>query len=426
MPRLLLALASIQNGATSFSPAKRLAPLPKVYQSSHLNTPTKLMSSTGVSVANDSVGASNQQISEKISKLKRVLEQEYISFFNPMVDAWYAEDVTFDDPMTSLSGVNSYRNNVDMLAGRTLMGKMLFDGAGINLHSVTGGEVVEGINGQVEISDIVTRWTLRVTAKVLPWKPEAVFSGISVYTVQPGGKQGVSIVAQTDYWDSINIKPMTSSLMPQEQYQKVPKSVAINDFLSQLKPEGFRAVAAAPELPYLLLRRGNGYELRRYPGFVGILTPYQRRDYGFGSLGAFAKGMNPLAPSIMKVWNDDNDGKDKVMMWPLEFTLPGQGSAAPSPPALAVEKAGEGQWKSISLSTRSESVIAVRSFEDAAMGPVVRNSDRELRELLKRDGLVPTEESSEYVVFAQYDAVHSMGKRRSEVWIELKDGGHPF
>jgi len=237
---------------------------------------------------------------------------------------------------------------------------------------------------------------------------------------------GVSIIAQTDYWDSINIKPMTSSLMPQQQYQKVPKTVAINDFLSQLKPEGFRAAAAAPELPYLLLRRGDGYELRRYPGFVGIQTPYQRRDYGFGSLGAFAKGMNPLAPSIMKVWNDDNDGKDKFMTWPLEFALPGQGSAAPSPPALAVEKAGEGQWKSISLSSRSESVIAVRSFEDAAMGPVVRNSDRELRELLKRDGLVPTDESSAYVVFAQYDAVHSMGKRRSEVWVELKDGGHPF
>jgi hypothetical protein len=237
---------------------------------------------------------------------------------------------------------------------------------------------------------------------------------------------GVSIIGQTDYWDSINIKPMTSSLLPQLQYQKVPKSVAINDFLSQLKPDGFRAAAAAPELPYLLLRRGDGYEIRKYPGFVGIETPYQRRDYGFGSLGAFAKGMNPLAPSLMKVWNDDNDAKDKIMTWPLEFALPGQGSAAPPPPALALEKAGDGQWKSISLASRGESIIAVRSFEDAAMGPVVRNCNRELMELLKRDGLVPKEDSSDYVVFAQYDAVHSMGKRRSEVWIELKDGGHPF
>lgn len=143
--------------------------------------------STTAAITSDT---NTQELSSNIAKLKRVLEQEYISFFNPMVDSWYASDVTFNDPMTSLSGVDSYRNNVDMLAGRTLMGKILFDGAGINLHSVTGGEIKESSSGQVEIGDIITRWTLKVTAKVLPWKPEAVFSGISVYKVQPGGKEG--------------------------------------------------------------------------------------------------------------------------------------------------------------------------------------------------------------------------------------------
>ena len=114
------------------------------------------------------------------------------------------------------------------------------------------------------------------------------------------------------------------------------------------------------------------------------------------------------------------------MMWPLKFTLPGEGTEAPPPPAVAIDKAGDGQWKSINIASRSERIIAIRTFEDAAMGPVVRNADRELRDLLKRDGLVPTDESKDYVVFAQYDAVHSMGKRRGEVWIDLKDGGHPF
>ena len=144
--------------------------------------------------------------------------------------------------------------------------------------------------------------------------------------------------------------------------------------------------------------------------------------------------MNPLAPSIMRVWNDDgSDGvsegdepKDKTMIWPLQFTPPGDGKGAPSPPPLAVEKAGEGQWKSISVISQSERIVAVRTFEDAAMGPVVRNADRELRDMLNRDGLVPKEESKYFVTFAQYDAVHSMGKRRGEVWIELNDGGHPF
>jgi hypothetical protein len=370
-----------------------------------------------------------QQLSNTITKLKRVLTQEYISFFNPMVDSWYAPDVTFDDPLTSLSGVNSYRNNVDMLAGRTLLGKILFAGASINLHSVTGGEISQDSSGSLQIADVITRWTLRVTAKVLPWKPEAVFSGISVYKLQVGGSNGVTIVGQTDYWDSINIKEGTdaTTILPQRKYQKVDKSVAIQDFLAQLQPDGFRAAAAAPELPYILLRRGNGYELRKYPGYVGIATPYDRRDFGYGSLGAFSRGMNPYAPSLMKIYNDDDAeiSREKVMLWPLQYASNGD-DEAPPPPADAVEKAGEGQWKSISLSSQFGRIVAVRTFEDAAMGPVVRNADRELRLMLKRDGLVPKDGSEEFVEFAQYDAVHSMGKRRGEVWIELKEGGHPF
>jgi hypothetical protein len=280
------------------------------------------------------------------------------------------------------------------------------------------------------VEDIVTRWTLRLTAKVLPWQPTAIFSGVSVYKIELGGKEGLSIVAQTDYWDSINIQPGTPSSDVKQQYQKVSKSIAVSDFLSQLAPGGFLAPTAAPELPYLLLRRGDGYEVRKYPGFVGIETPYVRRDYGFGSLGAFASGMNPLAPSIMKVWNDgivDNgDDKEKTMMWPLKFASPGDGPCAPSAPPAAIEKAGDGQWKSINIASQRERIVAVRTFEDAAMGPVVRNADQELRAILKRDGLIPLDESDQYVVFSQYDAVHSMGKRRSEVWVELKDGGHPF
>jgi hypothetical protein len=187
---LLLGLG-FQNGVTAFSRSPQHLSLPMVNAATQLHRHHTYLTSTAENVATtNDVSSKNQQLSANISKLKRVLEQEYISFFNPMVDSWYAKDVTFEDPMTSLSGVDSYRNNVDMLAGRTLMGKILFDGAGINLYSVTGGELTEGNNGQVQIGDIITRWTLRVTAQVLPWKPQAVFSGISVYKVQPGGKEG--------------------------------------------------------------------------------------------------------------------------------------------------------------------------------------------------------------------------------------------
>lgn len=60
------------------------------------------------------------------------------------------------------------------------------------------------------------------------------------------------------------------------------------------------------------------------------------------------------------------------------------------------------------------------------MEPVVRKADRELREFLTRDGLVPADASDGLVTFAQYDAIFSMGRRRGEVWIDLADDGHPW
>ena len=50
------------------------------------------------------------ELSARASRLKKVLEKEYITFFDPMVDSWYAPGVSFRDPMTSLSGVDSCEN----------------------------------------------------------------------------------------------------------------------------------------------------------------------------------------------------------------------------------------------------------------------------------------------------------------------------
>lgn len=220
-----------------------------------------------------------EQTKTAVGKLKKVLEREYISFFDPMQREYYADDVSFDDPMTSLSGVDAYQSNVDMLASRTLLGKFLFQDAGIALHSVEGGVV----KADGAISNIITRWTLRVTAKVLPWQPTARFSGISVYEVSKGGTEGVVVDHQTDYWDSINIKEGGD-------YAKVDKGTAIKYFLDQLKPENAIAKAAGPEIPYELLRRGNGYEVRRYPSYTRAKIPYDRRDEGYDILASITQG----------------------------------------------------------------------------------------------------------------------------------------
>jgi hypothetical protein len=225
--------------------------------------------SSGPSLLAVAPPAARADIESNLTRLKKVLEREYVSFFSPMETEYYLEDVTFDDPLTSLAGVKAYESNVNMLSGKTAMGKILFRDAGIILHNIEGGEV----QADGSISNVITRWTLRFTFQILPWQPTARFSGVSVYDVVPGGPKGVQIVKQTDYWDSINLKEGGS-------YEKMEKTVGLSDFLDQLKPEQFAAPTAGAELLYSLLRRGDGYEARRYPSFTAVQMPYERRDDG--------------------------------------------------------------------------------------------------------------------------------------------------
>ena len=391
-----------------------------------------------------------QQVQASVQDLKRTLEREYASFFSPMERDYYAKSVTFDDPMTELEGIDSYERNVDMLSGKNIIGKILFRDAGIVLHNIKGGHVTTTTTSNdddhdetgVMVSDLTTRWTLRLTFQALPWQPTARFSGISVYQVHPGGPKGVQVLKQTDYWDSINLQQNGSGL-----YQKVAVTKALSDFLQQLlKPAtNFAAPSAGIEVPYQLLRRGVDYEVRRYPSFVAVQTPYERRDVGFSILGAFCGGssstttgdggggrLNPLAPALMTI--PDDNGKDKVMMWPLAYAPPG----SDTPPSNVVasvkaikEQDSNNMWQACDIVMVPERVVAIGSFADASVEPVVRTAHRLLRDACQRDGLMidndnDDDDSSSSVTFAQYDAIFSMGQRRGEVWIELKEGQHPW
>lgn len=349
---------------------------------------------------------------EQVKQLKKVLRREYISFFDPMQCEYYKNDVSFDDPMTSLLGVENYKNNVDMLTSRTLFGKFLFQDAGIVLHNIEGGDInlADGT-----ISNIITRWTLRVTFKALPWRPTARFTGISVYEVSPGGSEGVVIEHQTDYWDSINMQDGG-------KYRKVEKTIAINDFIDQLKPDNGNAAAAGVELPYQLLRRGKDYELRRYPAYTTARIPYDRRDEGYDVLASVTKGIEPLAPSLMVVPADDSK---KTMSWPLVYAAPGESTPQKIPEAI-LDRSKQLMWKDCEIQDVSSKVVAVGSFSDASVAPIVRKADKKLRESLERDGILLPIGSDLFVRFAQYDAIFSLGKRRGEVWIEIDDDGHPY
>lgn len=65
----------------------------------------------------------------------------------------YNEAVEFVDPLITLSGPAEYQKNVEMLAGKNLMGQLLFSDPGLILHTVTPGDAP---------NKITTRWTLQV------------------------------------------------------------------------------------------------------------------------------------------------------------------------------------------------------------------------------------------------------------------------
>jgi hypothetical protein len=119
-----------------------------------------------------------------------------------------------------------------------------------------------------------------------------------------------------------------------------------------------------------------------------------------------------------------DDSAQKTMSWPLGFVAPGSSDLPPVPQSV-LDKSKEPMWSDCEISSVDSTVVAVGSFSDASVAPIVRKADRQLREALSRDGISVPASSSSSVKFAQFDAIFSLGKRRGEVWIEL-DGGHPW
>eukprot|EP00607_Mallomonas_marina_P008089 CAMPEP_0182417576 /NCGR_PEP_ID=MMETSP1167-20130531/2041_1 /TAXON_ID=2988 /ORGANISM="Mallomonas Sp, Strain CCMP3275" /LENGTH=319 /DNA_ID=CAMNT_0024591241 /DNA_START=190 /DNA_END=1149 /DNA_ORIENTATION=+ len=318
-----------------------------------------------------------------------------------MEKSFYDNEVSFTDPMTTFTGIEKYQSNVDMLAGRTTLGSLLFKDASIALHSIT----------KPSKTKLISRWTLRVTVKVLPWSPTARFTGVSIYTLNSSGK----VTKQDDYWDSVNLK--------EGDYSPVSLVEGVTDFLSQLKREA-GAQTAAPELPYELLRRANRYEVRRYPSYLGAETVYNQRPEGYDRLGSYAGGSNTqssrlpfFTPTLMTV-RDTSEKRVKVMTWPMVYQSPGV-------PLASVTSLPDPTIRRVTLLEKPSVVVAVTRFEIPATEPVVRGFTAQLMKDVESDGLVVNSRAREgQCIVGQFDALFSLNKRRNEVWVELDD--HPW
>jgi len=328
----------------------------------------------------------------------------------------YNEAVEFVDPLITLSSPAEYQKNVEMLAGKNLMGQLLFSDPGLILHTVTPGDAP---------NKITTRWTLQFRFKLLPWAPLAQFSGVSMYTLDEQAR----VLKQADFWDSVN-------LQEGGKYEPASKIAALSDLLAQLAPPKVGALAASEkELPYVLLRRTTDYEVRRYPIHVTVGTEYERRIDAFGTLGAYTNGANSdntpvlaYVPSMMSVpaplGPPDVDGNTprgdgappKWMRWPV--SVPSRREANPPKPNDRLDSY-------VALDVIPSKVVAVLPFSAPTTERNVRGYASALRSMLRRDGLsVEDSDPEEEFRLAQFDALNSLGARRSEIWFELKD--HPW
>ena len=349
----------------------------------------------------------------RLPELEKSLYREYATFFNQFDRKYYSEQVQFVDPLTSFVGVDKYKDNVDMLGGRTALGKLLFKDAGIALHGIEYLE--DDSEGRTRLQ---TRWTLQVTVSLLPWKPRAKFTGVSIYTIDNKG----IIVKQDDFWDSVNLK--------KNAYAKVSFQDGLGDFFGQIKEEK-GAQLAAPELPYELLRRGARYEVRRYPRLIAAETSYDQRPEGYDRLASFIQGSNErderlpcFSPTIMRICDDPASKlRSKVMQWPLQYALPSSELDLSTYPASTIP--------SVKLREQEGIVVAVTRFELAATEPIVRGYTGQLLGDLRNDGMTPVPSAggdaakdTYQCIVAQFDALFSLNKRRNEVWVELLD--HPW
>jgi len=408
--------------ATSFVGLGWVLPLSPVGRASPL---TKSRSAAPQLVSSvDAAFAEAASKNPQKASLMEGLRREYDSFFQPMEVELYNEAVSFEDPLISLSGLDAYRNNIDMLAGANPFGKLLFGDCGLIMHNVS--ETADG--------GLQTRWTLQFRFKLLPWQPLARFTGVSRYTLDDQCR----VLSQRDYWDSVN-------MLPGGEYAPQPKLAAFADLLRQLSPKsvGAAQMSSDKELPYVLLRRAadksglNGYEVRSYPQHVSVTTDYFRRLDAFGTLGAYTNGANvasaeltPYVPSLMsvppteltmeQVRDNSLDLKPaddpKQMRWPM--AVPSLKQGAPPLP--------NGRLEGITrLELMPARTVAVLAFAEPTTEPNVRGYHALLKSYLDEDGLVPVEPvTDEQFRLAQFDALNSLGARRSEIWIDLAE--HPW
>lgn len=319
---------------------------------------------------------------EKIEELKEYLKRDLPKLFDKgEIDrAYFEEKMNFEDPITKYDSLSGYLFNIQMLR---ILFRPIFE---LQKTYQTGP------------NEITTRWTMEMDFSLLPWKPKLVFTGLSIYGVNPETGRFNSHI---DIWDSI-------------KDQKYFSREGLQELLSQSSE--IYGNPSAPSPKYHILVKRKDYEVRKYESFVVAeinlgqkKTIVGEKDEIFRQLAAYTKGQNSGgenleigSPTFLGV-----SGESPFCLFP-RFIIGGKFSDSFPTPLNSEIKVFEVPSK----------ILAARKFGGNPSDEEIKSNEKLLRDSVFYDDLKP----SEGFFYAQYNDSNPLTfLKRNEVLISVED-----
>ncbi|PKA63445.1 Heme-binding-like protein [Apostasia shenzhenica] len=273
----------------------------------------------------------------------------------------YDDRVLFCDPITRHDTIDGYLFNIRLL-------KLLFS-PDFQLHRVW----------QTGPYEITTRWTMVMKFALLPWKPELVFTGVSIMGVNP---RTWKFCSHVDRWDSIE----------NNEYFSLE---GLLDVVRQLR------IYKTPNLEtpdYQILKRTSNYEIlvraflpkapsfakvRKYASFVVVQSKGDKLSgsSGFNDVAGYIFGKNSTMeriPMTTPVFTQASDYE--LSQVSIQIVLPRNKDLhnLPSPTSDA-----------ISLRKVDGGIAGVIKFSGRPTEDIIRIKEAQLRSALIQAGLHP-------------------------------------
>lgn len=310
----------------------------------------------------------------------------------------YDDKVRFEDPITKYSSVQGYVFNIKLL-------RRVFAPT-FQLHDIK----------QTSQYELTTRWTMSMQLtfnKYNPlrkwWDPQLLFTGTSIMGVNPSTGR---FNKHVDTWDAV-------------QNQQYLSLEAVRHLMGQLA-----TFSQAPKLDtpgYTVLRKPDGYEVRKYGDFVVAETQMDAReqpsssnttaasDRSQGSTGSGKSSFMTLAGYIF----GKNDRKEKMAMTMPVFSdnsgrmqfFMGTGKDKASLPAPDDDQ--------VAFVQMPGGIYAARSFSGMADHKQAHAQLQTLRQKMARDKIQAV---SETWTLARYNDPSTKGPfRRNEVLVPVEN-----